>query len=111
MSTTLSTSEAQAHRRRKAVWRQASSTTSYQVGSALGLAAMTALATSQGADQLGNLPALTNGFSAAFLGAGIIAAVGAVLATFTLRGARPPPTAKTRPPSRSDAANPAADAL
>src|SRR5688572_12940349 len=34
--------------------------TTYQVGSALGLAVMTALATSQGADQLGNAEALTD---------------------------------------------------
>ncbi|TDC43002.1 MFS transporter [Micromonospora sp. KC213] len=59
--------------------------TSYQVGSALGLAAMTAVASSYGADQLGNLRALTDGFSAAFLGAAGIAAAGAVLAGLTLR--------------------------
>ena len=35
--------------------------TSYQVGSALGLALMTALASGQGADQLGNAVALTDG--------------------------------------------------
>jgi EmrB/QacA subfamily drug resistance transporter len=62
--------------------------TAYQVGSALGLAAMTALATSKGADQLGNPEALTDGFSAAFWGAAGIAVVGAVLAWVTLR----PPT-------------------
>lgn len=59
--------------------------TSYQVGSALGLAAMTALASAQGADQLGNLEALTDGFSAAFLGAAGIAAVGGLIALVTLR--------------------------
>lgn len=59
--------------------------TSYQVGSALGLAAMTAVAASRGSRELGNLSALTRGFSAAFLGAGIIAAVGAVLAAALLR--------------------------
>ncbi len=59
--------------------------TSYQVGSALGLAAMTALAASYGAAQLGDLPALTDGFSAAFLGAAGIAAAGAVLAAVLLR--------------------------
>ncbi|MEU5945803.1 MFS transporter [Micromonospora sp. NPDC047465] len=59
--------------------------TSYQVGSALGLAAMTAVAASFGADQLGNRPALTDGFSASFLGAAAIAALGAVLAALTLR--------------------------
>ncbi|ADB53547.1 MFS transporter [Conexibacter woesei] len=65
--------------------------TSYQVGSALGLAAMTALASAQGADQLGNLEALTDGFSAAFIGAAAIAAVGGLIALLTLR--RPPATA------------------
>jgi predicted MFS family arabinose efflux permease len=43
--------------------------TGYQVGSALGLAAMTALAASHGAGQLGDATALTDGYSAAFLGA------------------------------------------
>ncbi len=62
--------------------------TSYQVGSALGLAAMTALATSQGAGRLGDPQALTDGFSAAFLGAAGIAVAGALLALATLR---PPP--------------------
>ncbi|SIM87491.1 MFS transporter [Micromonospora cremea] len=59
--------------------------TSYQVGSALGLAAMTAVAASYGADRLGDLPALTDGYSAAFTGAGVIAAVGAVIAASSLR--------------------------
>ncbi|MFC4055904.1 MFS transporter [Actinomadura syzygii] len=63
--------------------------TSYQVGSALGLAAMTAIAASAGADQVGNLPALTDGFSAAFVGAGLIALVGAGLVAATLRTPRP----------------------
>ena len=59
--------------------------TSYQVGSALGLAVMTALATSQGADQLGNPVALTDGYSAAFLGAAAVAVLGALLAAALLR--------------------------
>jgi EmrB/QacA subfamily drug resistance transporter len=59
--------------------------TAYQVGSALGLAAMTAVATSQGADQLGKLVALTDGYSAAFLGAAGIAVVGALVAAALLR--------------------------
>ncbi|MFG3705842.1 MFS transporter [Micromonospora sp. NPDC047670] len=63
--------------------------TSYQVGSALGLAAMTAVAAAHGADRLGDLPALTDGYSAAFIGAGIIAAGGAVIAAVTLRTAAP----------------------
>jgi hypothetical protein len=59
--------------------------TSYQIGSALGLAAMTAVAAANGADLLGNAVALTDGYSAAFIGAAVIAAVGAVLAAITLR--------------------------
>ncbi|MGP4025806.1 MFS transporter [Actinomadura sp. 3N407] len=67
--------------------------TAYQVGSALGLAAMTAVATANGADRLGDLVALTDGFSAAFTGAGLIALTGAVLAAATLRTPRPEPGA------------------
>jgi EmrB/QacA subfamily drug resistance transporter len=59
--------------------------TSYQVGSALGLAAMTAVAASQGADQLADLGALTDGYSAAFTGAAAIALAGALLAALLLR--------------------------
>jgi len=59
--------------------------TSYQVGSALGLAAMTALATSQGADRIDDAAALTEGYAAAFLGAAGIAAAGALLAAVLLR--------------------------
>jgi EmrB/QacA subfamily drug resistance transporter len=71
--------------------------TGYQVGSALGLAAITAVAASQGADELGNLPALTDGFSAAFIGAGLIALAGAVLAAVTLRTPRPGPEPEQAP--------------
>jgi hypothetical protein len=46
---------------------------------------MTALATANGADQLGNVDALTDGYSAAFLGAAGIAVVGALLAAAFLR--------------------------
>jgi len=63
--------------------------TSYQVGPALGLAAMTALATSQGADRLGDAVALTDGYSAAFLGAAGIAAAGGLLAAALLRVPKP----------------------
>jgi hypothetical protein len=59
--------------------------TNYQVGSALGLAAMTAVATAVGADQVGDPTALTDGFSAGLLGAAGIAAAGAVLAWAWLR--------------------------
>jgi MFS family permease len=59
--------------------------TNYQVGSALGLAAMTAVATAFGADEAGNSVALTDGFSTALLGAAAIAAAGAALAWAWLR--------------------------
>ncbi|MEV0999027.1 hypothetical protein [Nonomuraea sp. NPDC050202] len=66
--------------------------TSYQVGSALGLAAMTAVASANGADQLGDLPALTTDFSAAFAGAATIALAGALIAAATLRTRTGTPT-------------------
>jgi hypothetical protein len=62
--------------------------TTYQVGSAIGLAVMTAIATSQGADELGDLPSLTDGFQAAFIGAAVVALAGAGLAMATLRTPR-----------------------
>ena len=71
--------------------------TSYQVGSALGLAAMTAVAASQGADQLGNAGALTDGDSAAFIGAAGIAVAGALLAAVLLRVPKQAPTAVSEP--------------
>jgi EmrB/QacA subfamily drug resistance transporter len=61
--------------------------TAYQVGSALGLALMTALATAEGADQLTDVSALTDGYTAAFRGAAGIALVGALLAAVALRTA------------------------
>jgi EmrB/QacA subfamily drug resistance transporter len=77
--------------------------TSYQVGSALGLAAMTAVAAAHGAREPGDPGALTDGFSAAFTGAAAIAAAGAVIAWLTVRanpapaaGAPGPATAGTR---------------
>ncbi len=70
--------------------------TSYQIGSALGLAAMTAVATSNGAGELGNATALTDGFSAALAGAAIIALAGAVLAAVTLRGKQGTSTPEAR---------------
>lgn len=79
--------------------------TSYQVGSALGLAAMTAVAAGYGANELGNPDALTNGFSAAFLGAAALAAVGGLASLLTLRTA-PAPTSAHREerPAKADAA-------
>ncbi|MFE4608891.1 MFS transporter [Streptomyces niveus] len=74
--------------------------TSYQVGSALGLAAMTAVASAYGAKELGNPVALTDGFSAAFVGAAAIAAAGAVIAWLTLRTSpAPAPAAPDEAPS------------
>ncbi len=68
--------------------------TAYQVGSALGLAAMTAVATAQGAGELGDVGALTDGYSAAFIGAAGIAVVGALVAAALLR---PPKEAAAAP--------------
>jgi EmrB/QacA subfamily drug resistance transporter len=59
--------------------------TTYQIGSALGLALMTAIATAHGADQIGNPAALVDGFQAAFIGAGVIALVAAGLVGAWLR--------------------------
>ena len=59
---------------------------SYQVGSALGLAVMTSIATSYGADELGNVARLTNGFQAAFIATAGVALAGAIVALLTLRG-------------------------
>ena len=75
----------------------------YQVGSALGLAAMTALVASQGADRLGHLGALTNGYSAAFLGAAGIAVAGGLVAAVTLR--RRGPRSRTPPRRTRTSAN------
>src|SRR3954452_10202186 len=71
--------------------------TSYQVGSALGLAVMTALATTHGARQLGHINALTSGYSKAFIGAAVVAAAGAIIAGVTLR-TRPPPAPSQEAP-------------
>ncbi|GAB3589288.1 DHA2 family efflux MFS transporter permease subunit [Angustibacter peucedani] len=68
--------------------------TSYQVGSALGLAAMTAIAAANGANQLGDVTSLTDGYTAAFLAAAAVAAAGAVIAHITLR---PRNTARSAP--------------
>src|SRR4051812_23533785 len=59
--------------------------TSYQVGSALGLAVMTAIATSHGAGFLGDKVQLTDGSPAAFVGAAIVAMAGAAAAAVSMR--------------------------
>ncbi len=73
--------------------------TTYQVGSALGLAAITALAMDRGADNLGSLSALVDGFRAAFLGSSLIALTGAAFALVWLRQPRPevPPQTTAQP--------------
>lgn len=58
--------------------------TNYQVGSALGLAAMSAVAAAFGADHH-DLASVTHGFSAGLLGAAAIAALGAIAAAAWLR--------------------------
>jgi len=76
--------------------------TSYQVGSALGLAAATALATAHGASRIGDTGALTDGFSTAFLGAAAIAVAGGLLGWLTLH--QPPaPAGQDSTPSVSEA--------
>ncbi|MGI5158663.1 MFS transporter [Microbispora sp. CA-102843] len=59
--------------------------TTYQIGSALGLAVMTALATSGGAAAANGPAALTDGFQSAFVGAAVVAAAGAVLTLLLMR--------------------------
>lgn len=71
--------------------------TSYQIGSALGLAAITAVASSLGVDQVDNPGALTDGLSAAFTGAAGIALAGAAIAAATLRGSRTRPVKEEVP--------------
>jgi hypothetical protein len=67
--------------------------TNYQVGSALGLAAMTAVASAFGAVRAGDAGALTSGFSAGLTGAAAIAGVGAVVAAAWLKAPKPAPEA------------------
>jgi EmrB/QacA subfamily drug resistance transporter len=63
--------------------------TSYQIGSALGLAVITSIATGYGADQLGNAAELTNGYQAAFIAAAAVAVAAAVAAATLLRTKSP----------------------
>jgi EmrB/QacA subfamily drug resistance transporter len=62
--------------------------TGYQIGSALGLAVVTALAVADGAGAVGDKAALAEGFSTAFTAAALIAVAAAVLAAATLRTAK-----------------------
>jgi hypothetical protein len=49
---------------------------------------MTAVATSYGADQLGNASELTNGYQAAFIGAAGVAALAVLVALALVRGGK-----------------------
>ncbi|GAA2896689.1 MFS transporter [Microbacterium esteraromaticum] len=60
--------------------------TSYQVGSAVGLAVVSAIAAAFGASRLGDPVALTQGYSAAFIAAGALALIGALLTMIFFRG-------------------------
>ncbi|GAA3128480.1 MFS transporter [Streptosporangium carneum] len=75
--------------------------TTYQVGSAIGLAVMTAVATSRGAAELGDPHRLTDGFQAAFVGAGAVAALGAALALLLMRRPAPAAPAAAEPETAS----------
>ncbi len=69
--------------------------TSYQVGSAIGLAVVSAIAAGFGASQVGDPQALTDGYSAAFVAAGAIALLGALLVSVLFRTARSARVAET----------------
>ena len=49
---------------------------------------MTAVATANGADEIGNVPSLVDGFRSAFVGAAGVAVAGALLAAIWLRRPR-----------------------
>ncbi len=81
--------------------------TSYQVGSALGLAAMTAVAvavTNRADDGTATASSLTDGFQAAFIGAAAIAALAALAAASTIRRPKPAPSALETPEPAREAA-------
>ncbi len=63
--------------------------TSQQIGGALGIAALSAIATTTTSDEVASgtaqSVALTDGFEAAFVGGALIAAVGVVVALFLVR--------------------------
>jgi EmrB/QacA subfamily drug resistance transporter len=65
--------------------------TSYQIGSAVGLAAVTALSSVVIGTGTGS-ESLTSGYSAAFIGAAVVAAIGGLIAVATLRGTKPSST-------------------
>ena len=85
--------------------------TSQQIGGALGIAALSAVATSTTTDELAtgtpNAFALTEGFQAAFVGGAAVALVGVLVAVFVVRGrdiAAPAPAAIGEPEPALEAA-------
>jgi predicted MFS family arabinose efflux permease len=75
--------------------------TNYQIGSALGLAAMTAVAAAFGTDGPStDFGGLTNGYSAALIGAAVVAAVGALVAAAWVRTAATQAPAEEVPDER-----------
>ena len=78
--------------------------TAYQVGSALGLAAMTAVAAAHGATAIGHPIALTGGYTAAFTGAALVALVGAGIVAVTLHTRRTGDMSETGEPALSEPA-------
>ncbi|HEU0035947.1 MAG TPA: MFS transporter [Kofleriaceae bacterium] len=74
--------------------------TTYQVGSAIGLAAMVAVAGAKTAslagDGIAHVAALNGGFSSAFVGAAVIAGVAAVLSAVAIRVPRAAPATAAR---------------
>jgi MFS family permease len=71
--------------------------TTYQVGSALGLAVVTAIATAAGAGAVGDPAALGDSFRVAFVGAAAVALIAAAVAMATVRA---PATASAHAPAR-----------
>lgn len=65
--------------------------TSYQVGSALGLATATAIAAAVGTGKTGDVVAVAHGYSAAFLVAAVTALIGAAATLVLMRMPRPVP--------------------
>jgi MFS family permease len=78
--------------------------TSYQVGSALGLAVATAIAAAAGTSKTGGVGAVTHGYSAAFLAAAVTALIGAAATLALMRPTRPMSSDGVDAPAEEDAA-------
>jgi EmrB/QacA subfamily drug resistance transporter len=79
--------------------------TSYQVGSALGLAIATAIAAAAGTSKTGDVVAASHGYSAAFLLAAVTALIGAGATLVLMRTPRPMPADSFDAPAEEDAAS------